>query len=100
MQHDAAATSIQALEVRFTMYDEDLERLEVFKYLGHLLVFDNNDTHAIRSSLKRRDASGLGSLACFGPKIPLPMFVVCSIRQRYRRCYCLAVKHGTFHLRR
>ena len=53
MQHEAAATSKRVLEVRSTAYDAELERVELLKYLGHLLVFDDNNTQAIRSSLKK-----------------------------------------------
>ena len=44
VQHEAAATSMQALEAQFTAYDTELERVEVFKYLGRLLAFIDNDT--------------------------------------------------------
>ncbi len=37
----------------FTAYEEDLERVEVFKYLGRLLTYDNNDSQATRSNLKK-----------------------------------------------
>ena len=29
------------------MYVEELERVEVFKYLGRLIAFDDDDTHAV-----------------------------------------------------
>jgi hypothetical protein len=37
----------------FTAYGEDLERVEVFKYLGRLLAYDNNDSQAMRANLKK-----------------------------------------------
>jgi hypothetical protein len=53
VQHEAAATSIKALGERFTAYNEELERVEVFKYLGRLLAFDDNDAQAIRANLMK-----------------------------------------------
>ena len=53
VQHEAAATSIKALEECFTAYNEELERVEVFKYLGCLLAFNDNDTQAIRANLMK-----------------------------------------------
>jgi hypothetical protein len=35
------------------VYGEDLERVEVFKYLGRLLAYNNNDSQATRSNLKK-----------------------------------------------
>ena len=53
MQPEAAATSIRALEVRFTAYVKEMERVEVFKYLNRLLAFNDNDTQAMRGNLKK-----------------------------------------------
>ena len=36
MQHEAAVAAGRALQARFTIYNEELERVEVFKYLGRL----------------------------------------------------------------
>jgi hypothetical protein len=41
------------LDQEFTAYGEKLERVEVFKYLGRLLSFDDNDIQAVRSNLKK-----------------------------------------------
>jgi hypothetical protein len=37
----------------FTAYGDKLERVEVFKYLGRLLAYDDNDTQAVRNNLKK-----------------------------------------------
>ena len=37
VQHETAATAGLALNMRFYTYGEELERVEVFKYLGRLL---------------------------------------------------------------
>jgi hypothetical protein len=38
MQHEAAETARVALTQLFTAYGDELERVEVFKYLGRLLA--------------------------------------------------------------
>ena len=43
----------RALDRGFTAYDEELERVEVFRYLGRLLAYDDNDLQAVRSNLKK-----------------------------------------------
>ena len=100
VQHEAAATSIKALEARFTLYGKELERVEVFRYLGRLLAFDDNDTQAMQVNLMKAHKSGVGFLACFGRKTPPPIFVACFTKQQCKRSFCLGVKCGTFHLRR
>ena len=37
----------------FTAYGEELERVEVFKYLGRLLAFDDNDMQTVHSNLSK-----------------------------------------------
>ena len=53
MQHEAAEAARLALAQSFTAYGEQLERVEVFKYLGRLLAYDDNDTQAMRGNLKK-----------------------------------------------
>jgi hypothetical protein len=52
-QHEAAKAARVTLARTFTAYGEDLERVEVFKYLGRLLAYDDNDTQAMRLNLKK-----------------------------------------------
>ena len=52
-QHEAAAFAVQALGVVFTAYGKDLERVEVFKYLGQLLSMDNSDLRAACSNMSK-----------------------------------------------
>ena len=52
-QHAAAERTHLALQQTFTVYDGELERVEVFKYLGRLLAYDDNDSQAVRGNLKK-----------------------------------------------
>ncbi len=45
--------SQRALKRTFRANREDLERVEVFKYLGRLISFDDADNQAMRSNLKK-----------------------------------------------
>ncbi len=53
MQHEIAATAQQSLQPLFLAYGEELERVEVFKYLGWLLAYDDNNTQAIQANLAK-----------------------------------------------
>ena len=52
-QHEAAVAARVTFRKSFTAYGEDLERVEVFKYLERLLAYDDNNSQAIRSNLKK-----------------------------------------------
>jgi hypothetical protein len=52
-QHAAAEHAHLALRQTFTAYGEELERVEVFNYLGRLLAYNYIDTHAVREYLKK-----------------------------------------------
>ena len=53
LQHWAAAPSIEALQHEITAYGEELARVEIFKYLGRLISYDDNDAQAMRSNLMK-----------------------------------------------
>jgi hypothetical protein len=53
MQHEAAETTRVALAQSFTAYGDKLERVEVFKYLGRLLAYNDNDTQAMGANLRK-----------------------------------------------
>ncbi len=53
VQHAAAKRAHLTLRQTFTAYGKELERVEVFKYLGRLLAYDDNDTQAVRNNLKK-----------------------------------------------
>ena len=52
-QYVAAVHSEEALGCLFMTYGEELERVEIFKYLGQLITYDDADTHAMRSNLRK-----------------------------------------------
>ncbi len=60
-QHEAAEAAWVALARTFTAYGEDLERVEVFNYLGRLLAYDDNDSQAMRANHVR---AGCGFPRC------------------------------------
>ena len=41
------------MDTTFYAYEEELERVEVFKYLGRLIAFDDDDTQAVRGNLAK-----------------------------------------------
>jgi hypothetical protein len=53
VQYVATERAHLALQQSFTAYGAELERVEVFKYLGRLLAYDNNDAQAVRGNLKK-----------------------------------------------
>jgi hypothetical protein len=42
-----------ALQQLFMVYGDELERVEVFKYLGRLLAYDDNDARPVRGNLRK-----------------------------------------------
>jgi hypothetical protein len=50
-QRDIAVQSALALRQQFTVHGDVLERVEVFRYLGRLLLQDDDDIQAVRSQL-------------------------------------------------
>jgi hypothetical protein len=53
VQYAATERAHLALQQSFTAYGAELERVEVFKYLGRLLAYDDNDAQAVRGNLKK-----------------------------------------------
>ncbi len=53
VQYAATEGAHTALQQAFTAYGEELKRVEVFKYLGRLLAYDDNDAQAVRGNLKK-----------------------------------------------
>ncbi len=53
VQHAAAERAHIALQNTFTAYGKKLERVEVVKYLVHLLAYDNNNSQAVHGNLKK-----------------------------------------------
>jgi hypothetical protein len=52
-QHAAAVHSQQVLNHGFTAYGEELERMEIFKYLGQLIACNDTNNQAMQSDLRK-----------------------------------------------
>ena len=50
-QYAVVAVSYNALKEQFTVYGEEFERIEVFKYLGRFMAYDNNSVRTVKSNL-------------------------------------------------
>ena len=53
LQRKAVSDSAKALKAKFFAYGVELERVEVFKYLGRLIAHNDEDTQSVHSNLKR-----------------------------------------------
>ena len=53
LQRKVVSDSTVAVDAKFNAYGEDLERVDVFKYLGRLIAFDDDDTQALRGNLAK-----------------------------------------------
>jgi hypothetical protein len=61
-QQEAAVTSALALWQQFSVHGDVLEQVDLFKYLGRLLVQDDDDIWVIRAQLRKAQATW----ACIG----------------------------------
>ncbi len=52
-QYAVAERTHLALQELFTAYSNELERVEVFKYLGRLLAYDDNYARTVRGNLRK-----------------------------------------------
>ena len=52
LQRKAVSDSAKALDAKFFAYGVELERVEVFKYSGRLIAYNDEDTQAVRGNLK------------------------------------------------
>ena len=52
LQRSVSAAS-KALDVRFSVYGVDFQNVSMFKYLGRLLAYDDVDTQATMSNLRK-----------------------------------------------
>ena len=53
LQWEVYVDSVLAIQQHFTAYGEELLNVEVFQYLGLLLSNDDNDSQAVRGSMKK-----------------------------------------------
>jgi hypothetical protein len=62
LQRELVVCLALALRRQFSVHGDVLERVAVFKYLGHLLMQNNKDAQAIRQQLRK----ARGVWACVG----------------------------------
>jgi hypothetical protein len=53
LQHEVAARSQDTLQQEFFCGGEELKMVEVFKYLGRMLAYDNKSIQAMQANLKK-----------------------------------------------
>ena len=53
LQRKAVSDSAVVMDAKGYEYGEELERVEVFKYLGRLIAFNDDDTRAVRGNLAK-----------------------------------------------
>ena len=53
LQRKAYRCSTLSLNEKFTVYGQELERVELLKYLGRILMCDDNDIQDVRSNLNK-----------------------------------------------
>ena len=53
LQRKSVSNSALVMDAKFYAYGEELEKVEVFKYLGRLVTFDDDDTQVVRGNLKK-----------------------------------------------
>ena len=53
LQREAVSNSAAALDKKIYAYGKELERVEVSKYLGRNVCFDDDDTQAVRGNMKK-----------------------------------------------
>ncbi len=63
MQHEATETARVALAQSFTAYRDKHERVKVFKYMGWLLAYDDNNTKAMQANLAKA-CKNWGQVSC------------------------------------
>ena len=68
--------------------------MEVFKYLGRLIAFDDDDTQVVRGTLRRPAASRRGSHVFCGQRTRLPAYVAYFIKPPYNLSFFREQKMG------
>jgi hypothetical protein len=93
-QHEAAARSQQAIECTFRASGEDLERVEVFKYLGWLISYDDANNQAMRSNLRKARGCWAWVSRVLRAENAPPKHAGCFTKRPCRLCSCMEVRHG------
>jgi hypothetical protein len=97
VQHETAATARLALNMHFYPYGEELERVEVFKYLGRLLSYNDNDTQAMRANLAKARGCWAWVSQVLRAENALPKVCGVFYKATIKQCYYLGVRLGIWH---
>ena len=93
-QHAVAVHSQKALECSCTAYREELEKVEVFKYLGRLIAYDDAGTQAMRSNLRKARRCWVRILRVLRAENAAARTCGMFIRRPCRWFYCMEVRRG------
>jgi hypothetical protein len=99
VQYAAAERAHKALQQRFTAYGAELERVEVFKYLGRLLAYNDDDTRAVRGNLKKARGIWARLSRTIRAENASPHACGFFTKQPCNQYYCLEARHGICHRR-
>jgi hypothetical protein len=94
VQHETAAAAQLSLEMRFFGYREELEWVKVFKYLGRLLSYDDNDTHAMRANLTKASRCWTQVSQVLRSESALPKVCGVFTKQQFKQCCFWGVRCG------
>ena len=74
-QHLNAEVATRALEETFTVYGVELERVQVFKYIGRYLSYIDSNALTIQRTSAKRGQYGVGSCGYCGRRMPPRRYV-------------------------
>jgi hypothetical protein len=99
VQYAAAERAHKALQQTFMAYGSELEKVEVFKYLGRLLAYEDNDARAVRGNLKKARGIWARLSLTIRAENASPRDAEFFTKQPCNQYYCLEARHGICHRR-
>ena len=93
MRRSVSAAS-KALDVRFSAFGVNLENVEVFKYLGRLLAYDDVDTQAAMSNLRKARRVWARILAVLRAENTSPRVCWMFYKATVQMCFSLVQRRG------
>ncbi len=95
VQYAAAERAHTALQQTFMVYGAELEKVEVFKYLGRLLAYNDNDAQAVRGNLKKAWGIWARLSRTIRAENASPVHATHFTKQPCNQYCCLEARHGT-----